>query len=320
MDEWHIGDPVDWGDGFMDAQNWGRSYDDDKRDSDKSSSQYSKRDEYSKRAWDYFMDNNFDDALYYIDMALDLDYGNANNWNRKAIVLEYMKRYEESERCYNKSLELYPQSLVYDNKARMLRDWAGHLFKDAINSQNRLPKLEKALKINRKAIDVVQANNGEETVGRYLSQKHIIENTIGHENEYQRNAEALKAYDRSQLFTITGRRFHDTSIKLTIGMPLRLVKEPDNQFDRNAIAVYAEDKKVGYVANNVRTKFELNAEDKKVGYVANNVRTKFELTSSASELQNKIGNTARAEYLAYLFRPTDLQYYDIQLYIGRIIK
>ena len=24
MDEWHIGDPVDWGDGWMDAQNWGR--------------------------------------------------------------------------------------------------------------------------------------------------------------------------------------------------------------------------------------------------------------------------------------------------------
>ena len=23
MDEWHIGDPVDWGDGWMDAQNWG---------------------------------------------------------------------------------------------------------------------------------------------------------------------------------------------------------------------------------------------------------------------------------------------------------
>ena len=30
MDEWHIGDPVDWGDGWMDAQNWGRGgYDDD---------------------------------------------------------------------------------------------------------------------------------------------------------------------------------------------------------------------------------------------------------------------------------------------------
>ena len=66
--------------------------------------------------------------------------------------------------------------------------------------------------------------------------------------------------------------------------------------------------------------FILYAEDEKIGYLANKDYMKFELTSSASELQNKIGNTARAEYLAYLFRPTDLQYYDIQLYIGRIIK
>lgn len=29
MDEWHIGDPVDWGDGWMDAQNWGHGQDDD---------------------------------------------------------------------------------------------------------------------------------------------------------------------------------------------------------------------------------------------------------------------------------------------------
>ncbi len=29
MDEWHIGDPVDWGDGWMDAQNWGRGGNDD---------------------------------------------------------------------------------------------------------------------------------------------------------------------------------------------------------------------------------------------------------------------------------------------------
>ena len=28
MDEWHIGDPVDWGDSWMDAQNWGHGGDD----------------------------------------------------------------------------------------------------------------------------------------------------------------------------------------------------------------------------------------------------------------------------------------------------
>ena len=66
--------------------------------------------------------------------------------------------------------------------------------------------------------------------------------------------------------------------------------------------------------------FILYAEDEKIGYLANKDYMKFELTSSASELQNKIGNTARAEYLAYLFRPTDLQHYDMQLYIGRIIR
>ena len=298
MDEWHIGDPVDWGDGFMDAQNWGRSVDDEK-ESDESDSQYSERDEYSKKAWDYFMDNKFNDALYYIDMALDLDYGNANNWNRKAIILEYMKRYDESERCYNKSLELHPQSLVFDNKARMLRDWAGRLLSEAEKSPNGLSKLKKALEINGKAIDSLPGNKSEESIDRFLSQRHIIELYLEQEKEYWKNVEALKAYDSSELFTIAGNRFHNSGIKFTPGMPLRLIKEPDNQFDRNAIAVYSGDDKVGYVANSERTKFEL--------------------TSSASELQGRIENVTRAEFLAYLFKPTDLNSYDIKLYIGRII-
>ena len=36
MDEWYIGDSVRWGDGFMDAQNWGHGYneDDDNQNSD----------------------------------------------------------------------------------------------------------------------------------------------------------------------------------------------------------------------------------------------------------------------------------------------
>ena len=49
MYEWHIGDPVDWGDGFMDAQNQGYGNDDveddhfpDKLEADK----------YSRKAWE----------------------------------------------------------------------------------------------------------------------------------------------------------------------------------------------------------------------------------------------------------------------------
>lgn len=83
-------------------------------------------------------------------------------------------------------------------------------------------------------------------------------------------------------------------------MALKLVKEPDNEFDRDAIAVYVEDKKAGYVANNRSTKFEL--------------------TSSASELRDKIQNVARGEFLVYLLKLTDIECPDIQFYIGRIIK
>ena len=72
--------------------------------------------------------------------------------------------------------------------------------------------------------------------------------------------------------------------------------------------------------NLIRMQFALYVEDKKIGYVANNEYTKFELTSSASELQDKIKNVAQGEYLVCLLRATDLEYPDIQFYIGRILK
>ncbi len=60
-------------------------------------------------------------------------------------------------------------------------------------------------------------------------------------------------------------------------MELLLRKEKDNEFDSDAIAVYL---------NNV-----------KVGYVANNVRTACYLTSNASDIQ--IQDIAHAKYILY---------------------
>lgn len=89
--------------------------------------------------------------------------------------------------------------------------------------------------------------------------------------------------------------FHRNKINLTSGLPLKLVKEPDNEFDKDAIAVYAQGEKIGYVANKDYTKYKL--------------------TSTASELQDKIEDTAQGSYLFYLDR-----YAEIQFNIGRIIK
>ena len=270
------------------------SYENDDEEDDIIDSRFIKRDEYSKKAWDYYMDFNEEDALYYIGMALDLDKRHSNNWNIKAIILEGVNRFEESEECYDRSLKLFRSPVVRDNKARMLRAWAGNLLEESKDLPNGLNKLEKALEINRKAFDALPANT-KENVDDYLRQKESINFYINYENEYQKNLETLKRYSKDELFTISGRRFYKNNINLTPEMPLRLVKEPENVHDRDAIAVYAEDEKIGYVANNIYTKSEL--------------------TSSASELQDKIQNTAEASYLLYLDR-----YADIDFPIGRIIK
>ena len=252
-----------------------------------------KRDNYSKKAWDYYMAFKEEEALHYIDLALDLDKNHSNNWNIKAIILEGMKRYAESEECYDKSLELSSNNLVQDNKTRMLYSWAAQLIEESKKLPNGLIKLEEAKEKNIKAMNARPGDNSEENLDKYLNQRDTINFYIDYEKEFQRNLETLKSFDKSKLFTITGRQFYKNNINLIPDMPLKLVKEPDNEHDKDAIAVYAEDEKIGYVANNDYTKYEL--------------------TSSASEIQDKIQNIGQGSYLLYLER-----YADIQFPIGRI--
>ena len=110
----------------------------------------------------------------------------------------------------------------------------------------------------------------------------------------KKNVESIKSYDKSELFTIAGMHFYKNSINLTPGMELKLVREPYNEFDRDAIAVFVNDEKIGYVANSDYTKYYL--------------------TSSAFEIKDRIQGVASAEYVLYLER-----YADIQFAIGRLV-
>lgn len=60
-------------------------------------------------------------------------------------------------------------------------------------------------------------------------------------------------------------------------MKFKLIKEDNNEFDADAIAIYLNDVKVGYVANSIRTACSL--------------------TSEAKDIQ--IQNIAYAEYMFY---------------------
>lgn len=298
--EWQIGDPVDdTTDGWMDAQNWGHGSDDDDDEEDfrrvRRRSKNSRIKEYSDKAWKYYNDYNDEDALYYINLALDLDDRNANNWNRKGIIVESMKNYAESERCYDRSLELSKSNIVYDNKASMLYWWAYELLEESKSLPNGLDKLKEAKDIILRSIKALPGENSEENIEKYLSLRDSINFYIDYENKFQADLETLKDYDKGELFTITGMNFYQNGAILTPGKPLELVKEPDNKFDKDAIAVYGDGKKIGFVANK--------------NY------TKCELTSSASQLKDEIENVAKAEYLFHLER-----YADIQFSIGRIIR
>ena len=201
-----------------------------------------------------------------------------------------MKRYSESEKCYDRSLELSSNNLVMDNKTRMLYSWAAQLIEESKTLPNGLIKLEEA---KEKNMNAHPGDNSKENLEKYLNQRDTINFYIDYERKFQRNLETLKSFDKSELFTITGRQFYKNNINLIPNIPLKLVKEPDNEHDKDAIAVYAENEKIGYVANNDYTKYEL--------------------TSSASELQDKIPDTAHGSYLLYLER-----YADIQFSIGKI--
>ena len=294
--QWQMGDPVDYTtDGWMDAQNWGHGFDEEEEGRGYSiNSTRDKSQKYAKKAWDCYMDFREDEALRYINRALDLNDNNAKNWNIKAIILEALKRYEQSEECYNRSLELSGDNVVYDNRARMLYDWAAQLLEESKHLPNGLEKLGEAEKKIVRSIRSLSADSDED-IERYLRLRDSIIFSIGYEEKFQWNLETLESYERSELFTISGMKFYHNGIHIVEGMALRLVREPDNEFDRNAIAVYLEDDKIGYVANNDHTKFEM--------------------TSSASQLCDEVRDVAQAEYLIYLDR-----YSDIQFHIARIIK
>ena len=136
--DWHIGDPIDYSnDGWMDAQNWvpDRVYyiKDDEADL--------KHKEFialSDEAWQLYEDRKYEEALSLINKALSYDDGFFNVWNRKAIILQELKRYEESKESFDRAIALHSNTRVIENKAIMLRIWANELY---FNSKD-LPKAE----------------------------------------------------------------------------------------------------------------------------------------------------------------------------------
>ena len=93
-------------------------------------------------------------------------------------------------------------------------------------------------------------------------------------------------------FTITGTKYRHGQDFFKKGMKVRLVKEPDNEFDKEAIKVEMEG--LG-----------------QIGYVANSPRTVQGESYSAGRLYDKIGDTVEGKVM-YVLPKGVLGYVEVE--------
>ena len=262
--QWQVGDPADWGDSvgvpdipYMGYLNNGNDDDECERPANKSRVR-----QLSDEAWDYVCEENYDAALLKINSALDIDDRHHNDWNRKAIILEGLNRYEDAFRCYDESLKRGGTNVVRSNKAFCIKSYLSiKLMKNQITSDD-LNLINEALKI------LPDSENSHDFL---YCKGEILEKLAKPVDAHICFLLAAKMYDdvkkvedqrkiiknsRSTLICVTGTQHYKGSMPLKPGVILDLIKEPENKFDRDAIRVEINGETVGYVGNSDYTTVE----------------------------------------------------------------
>lgn len=278
MDEWHVGDPADWGDsvGVPDIPYMGYLQDDDDEEAPPAVAEgNSLRD----RAWDLRNAGNLNYALSTINEALEWD-ANWRNYNVKAIILEDMNRLDEAMACYDMALAQSNDWVVKNNKARLLSRNARYRTTD---NEEALNKINEALRLTSDEDDRLS----------FLHVKRSILENMGKErdayvcckltnrqpdlvDEFERQSEILKM-SKDKLICVSATQFYENFSPFKKGVMLDLVKEPENEHDADAIRV--------------------EANGKTVGYVANSSYTLIDEAKSASQIKNLFTKSVRAKFL-----------------------
>jgi tetratricopeptide (TPR) repeat protein len=197
-------------------------------------------------------EKRYDEALNEINDLLKTDEG-FENLNLKAVILDGLSMYEESCEFFDRAYRLNPSDEIQLNKANTLYDWAKVTF---------FPEgdYEKAIKLIDDALDTIP--DGEDASEYYFLKAEILEalNQLVDAQKYYLMAH--KQFDKvnelesqinylnsteDTLINVVGTDFHDFTPQA--GMIVDLIKEEDNEHDPDAIAVFYNEKMVGYVAN-----------------------------------------------------------------------
>lgn len=232
------------------------------------------RNGYYQKAKKSMDEGNYLKAIEYIDRIPDMSQSGFY-LKAKARAYYFAGMYEEALIHFRQSLEQFRGKDAY-----VIFEWIG----DTLNEMNRF---DEAVEAYESAIDIINeeyersinffrserwmgyeriehacASSLEErnerlsdVRGRIEYSKKLKSQTIRKklaENVSGSQEELLTKIGKNNLITITGTYFYDNP-EFEKGMEFKLVKEEDNEFDSDAIAVYLNDVKVGYAANSERT-------------------------------------------------------------------
>lgn len=193
----------------------------------------------------------FDEAIWHYQKAIDL----INERCEDSVNFFKSERYlgyEAIERACADSIKKRDERLsyMYDDMAysHMLKgDFTGS--KDDYKTSLEYVERSLKLKFNSETRDLKEEI--EDRLNGSKKSKDSVKTQSGC-NDYQLNNILSNGY----LITITGLQFNG-NVNLKPGMRFKLKREPENPYDSDAIALYLEDKRIGYVANSSQTVWDL---------------------------------------------------------------
>ena len=219
------------------------------------------------------------EALSLIEKTLKKD--DADYWLLKAEIYDNQKEYEKSIDSINHALTLDESDHIKIHKANTLYNWAKVSYFPELEYEKALGLIDEALDLLPKSEDPSEFYflKGEilEALREFVEAKKsylIAHKEFDKLKEFESQVEYLNTTDDS-LIIISGSYFYNFTAKNDL--IVNLVKEEDNEHDPDAIAVYLDSEKIGYVANSDYTLIDE--------------------VKSASKIKNELSDNAQAKIL-----------------------
>ena len=215
--EWHPGDPIGFGNDIgapeVPYMSYGPRKSEDKIDEEELQKEREEEERKStskkiaEEALKLYQEGRYRDALVFINRALEYAPEESNMWNRKGVIFDELKIFEEAIENYNKAIELEDSEVYRNNKAEVLIEWAYSL-KDKREYKKALEKINESIDIfqnisyktceseayNLKGLILEEMG---ETVAAFMAYKKAVEYVRDDDEckgSYKRNRDHLLQY------------------------------------------------------------------------------------------------------------------------------